>query len=382
MPTATETRNRIFDEFVNRADADIGDRIPTIRALSGRYGVSAPTIGRAVEILASEGWLRKRQGSGMFVANTPHLSPPGQGREASDAGRPRIGYVAVNFHQPLAHKLLAGLESEATHRGHALSVAASNASYEEEHRQIARLVRDGVEGIVLYPTARPEGVDEYLARDFRDVPIVVVDLYEPEMQRPHIIFDNFSAGREMTRLLADRGHQRIGFITFDLRFAYRSLDDRLAGYRRGLADYRLPQDPNLLATTGIPRTSESNDLQSVIDRLVDAGATAIIFPHDFTVEQAIHETDLLDRSRAGELEFAGFDNVQSTPGVRWSTTNPDFSRMGELAGDMLLSDTTTPTLERILACPLVQGDRPSTDLFLFPSAAPTRRRLRGEPVVA
>ena len=176
MPTASETRNRIFNDFIDRPEAETGKRIPTIRALAARYGVSAPTVGRAVEILSSQGWLRKRQGSGTFVADTPRSRVTDHTLQPSRPSRPRIGYVSVNFCQPLAHSLLAGLEREATRYGRSLVIASSGTDYDEEQRQVARLIDDGVEGVVLYPTARPENAGEYLARDFRDVPIVVVDL--------------------------------------------------------------------------------------------------------------------------------------------------------------------------------------------------------------
>jgi GntR family transcriptional regulator len=51
-----------------------GDQFPTENQLCQEYGVSRGTMGRAINILVDEGWLRRVQGRGTFV-NRPSLSP-------------------------------------------------------------------------------------------------------------------------------------------------------------------------------------------------------------------------------------------------------------------------------------------------------------------
>jgi GntR family transcriptional regulator len=50
------------------------DQFPTEEQLCQEYGVSRGTVGRAIKILADEGWLRREQGRGTFVTR-PSLSP-------------------------------------------------------------------------------------------------------------------------------------------------------------------------------------------------------------------------------------------------------------------------------------------------------------------
>jgi DNA-binding LacI/PurR family transcriptional regulator len=370
MVQSLNTRERIFQQFIAGQQASVGGRIPTIRELAARFGVSSPTAGRAVQMLTSEGWLTKRQGSGIYIAAVPGDAPHRPTQADAAGRRGTVGYIAVNLESTLANRVLEGLEAEVTRDNRALHVASSRGLIEQEQQQIERMIADGVDGIVLFPTPRTPGAAEYLAEQYRQVPMVVVDMYQPAMNRPSVIFDNYLAGREMTRYLLQQGHQRIGFVTFDSGVTYRSLDDRLAGYRRELADAGLAPSDELLVNAGRPgrinttALARCNGLQHALDQLAAAGATAAIFPCDDVIEQAIHGTDLLARHERGALEFVGFDNLQVTPGVSWVSTGPDFVRMGEMAGHMLMNQTDPSAAQRILPCPLVNASSPTPSRFL------------------
>jgi DNA-binding FadR family transcriptional regulator len=49
----------------------IGDRVPSEPELTERYGVSKTTAARALEVLAAEGTIERRAGSGSFVIARP-----------------------------------------------------------------------------------------------------------------------------------------------------------------------------------------------------------------------------------------------------------------------------------------------------------------------
>lgn len=49
------------------ADADVGTRLPSERALAGRLGVARMTLRRAMDTLVTEGRIERRRGSGAFV---------------------------------------------------------------------------------------------------------------------------------------------------------------------------------------------------------------------------------------------------------------------------------------------------------------------------
>jgi len=64
----------ILQKRIESGEFKPDDQFPTEEQLCQEYGVSRGTVGRAVKILADEGWLRRKQGRGTFVTR-PSLSP-------------------------------------------------------------------------------------------------------------------------------------------------------------------------------------------------------------------------------------------------------------------------------------------------------------------
>jgi GntR family transcriptional regulator len=62
-------------EAIERGQLKPGDRVPSERELTERYGVSRMTVRQALVELESQGYLHRVQGSGTFV-NTPKLEQP------------------------------------------------------------------------------------------------------------------------------------------------------------------------------------------------------------------------------------------------------------------------------------------------------------------
>ncbi|MCC6581386.1 MAG: GntR family transcriptional regulator, partial [Phycisphaeraceae bacterium] len=96
---------RIFHDFWQQSEVHVGLKLPTERELEVRYKVSRPTVGKAIAALAAEGWVTKRQGSGIFVAAIESEA----GKRGS--GSPfRIGFVGLDLGSELCHRVFVGVE--------------------------------------------------------------------------------------------------------------------------------------------------------------------------------------------------------------------------------------------------------------------------------
>ena len=54
--------------FVAAGQLQVGERLPSVRALAQRFGINPMTVSRAYALLAEEGVLLRRRGAGMVVA--------------------------------------------------------------------------------------------------------------------------------------------------------------------------------------------------------------------------------------------------------------------------------------------------------------------------
>jgi GntR family transcriptional regulator of arabinose operon len=350
MSSSNLLKERIHTDYLDTGKWSVGAKLPTIKELANQYGVSAPTIGKAVELLAAEGWLAKRRGSGLYIARSASEPP------VSDRQEQRIGYVSINPSGTLVHQALTGVARVVNNHNGVLELGKTDWLIENERRQIERMIARGVQGVVLYPTPFRTANDEYLGREFRDFPIVVIDLYESAMKRPHVIFDNFSAGRDMTWYLVGQNRRRIAFIKFDDIIQNRAVNDRAAGYRQALKEAGIPFVPERLVSYN--QETDYSACLEVLEKLItlDPRPDAIIVPWDGVVPVVINHLRSKGISVPDEIIVAGFDNLPLNNLLEhWPTTNPDFDRMGERAAEILfdrMASHNQESSEVVLPCPL------------------------------
>lgn len=350
-------RQSLLRDFLRGGKLAVGERLPTTRELAARYRVSLPTVNKAVSLLASEGWVTKRHGSGIFVAD-----PEQKGATARRADK-YVGCIVLNLRSKLAHQVFEGVEHVTRSNHWALDVAASQWSVSGERRQIEMMRERGVAGVVLYPGPGDARTHEYLGKEFQDYPMVVVDMYQPWMKRPHVLFDNYAAGREMTHFLLERGRREIAFLKFDETMPYRSVDDRLAGYRRALEEAHVPFVPERVLTFPLPPNQKAFEATpafiNAVHRLLDLRPrpTAVVVVDDTLAYRAIRILRFHGVAVPQEIMVAGFDHLQEERwGEHFPSTQPDFVRMGERAAERLLEIIRTgraDLTEQVLPCPLI-----------------------------
>ena len=340
-------REKLLKDYWSGSDVDIGYKLPTERTLASLYQVSRATVGKAIATLAAEGLVTKRQGSGIYIASMmPNETP-----------RMSIAFVTPDLRSTLNHHMFEGIERVARSRHFRLEVTSSNWDIKEEQRQIGLLRKHGAPGAIVSPLSRPAGKQEFLAIEYRDFPIVVVDLYQPQMNRSHLIFDNFSAGFDMTQEIMKRGHRVIAFLKIT-KTRHRSIDDRLAGYRRALEDAGEEYVPERIMTfngKGPLTDSHVTVMKQIL--ALNPRPTALITSYDPYAHGSIIWLRAQGIAVPDEMLVAGFGNRQQEIWEeRFLTTKQNPIRMGELAAEMLidqLEQRNAPIREVVLPSPLL-----------------------------
>ncbi|MBN1435785.1 MAG: GntR family transcriptional regulator [Sedimentisphaerales bacterium] len=337
MSLSIELKTMIWHDHLDAGHAEIGSKLPTVADLAAQYKVSMPTIVKAVGMLADEGWVTSRKGSGVYVAKQALAQE--EANVNNNENQKKIGYVTADISSTIIYHAMRGIEYAARKSNVALEVACTNFQLEEEERQIVAMRERGVDGVVLFPTTFRNRTREYLSYRFTDYPIVVLDLYEPSMKRPHLLFDNVAAGREMTRYLIDHGHTNIAFLRPDIE-PLRSVDDRVIGYREALAEAGIGREQHVLINN-MAELSKYHGYERFLDCVhevleLNPRPTALIGYYDYVVPDVISCLKHYGLSVPGDMTVVGFDNLVQDYRVDWPTTNPDFVRMGEWAAELLI----------------------------------------------
>lgn len=369
MITSVIVKNKIESDYMTSRMCKAGDKLPTIRNLANEYGVSYVTVLDAIKMLAKDGKVVTRQGSGVYVSgsvtNTKHPVTK------------KIGFITNYFTQQEAfgYKILEGMERLTSCRGYRLEIANSNGSIEKEKKALAEFIKGGVEGVVLYPVSDRGSGSEYLANTFTEIPIVVVDLALPEMQRPSVTFDNYNAGYEMAKYLIKKHKKQILFF-HNRPLINRSVRDRISGCKQAVEDMKL----SYIGTTNdfdfSVKLCDKEDLKCLHNNFEiifnsNNRPDAIIASSDFMAANLYLWLTSNGYKVPSEVELVGFDNIipESVPWFNskqdylyhWPTTNPDFARLGEKATELLLEmiqANNKIVKEIVLPCPiLVQRHR-------------------------
>ena len=343
-----DLKDKIISDYFSSKKVTEGMKLPVVKELAAQYGVSTPTIGKTVALLEAEGWITKRRGSGLYFTGN---NPVKKGKEK------KIGCIVPNFYFSVAYKMAMGVEAVSKYHGHLLDIVNSNADYEEECRQVESMINRGVKGIVLYPTPnRSNKQNEFLAEKFLDFPIVIADLYKPEMKRPHVVFDNFDACCEMTEFLIGKQCRNIGFLTFE-NASFSSLDQRLKGYRRAM--WRTGNLKEQIITCPLEESKPEN-IDKLTERILAESPEldALILPNDFYADNLIKNLHKDKFKSRREMLICGFDNTQKIgDGLIYPTTGPDFFKMGERATEelfeMIEDGNCQKDSEILLPCPLM-----------------------------
>ena len=341
-PLHKKVMNRIRFDFILNGRVAAGARLPGARELARLYGVAVTTVVHALNEMELEGWISKRRGSGCYVTRQALMSRPEM-----------LGLVAYSPKNETVLRFYQGVERAARRREMHVVMANSDGGYELEHLQVKRLVEAGCRALVLLPTTRTrkQMARDYLRTEFRDIPIVLVDIAYPEQRRASVLFDNYQAGYDMTEYLVKQGRKRIAFM--DIADAdetnllmHRSTKERYQGYRDALRDFGIVfhRDDILVVDDLQFQTDPTSALISFLRRVQqEPGAVdALISLYDPWAVMCIRLAREMGIDIPKQFIVTGFDNLTMQGYPRdFVTTSPDFRRAGELAVRLAVELTVT-----------------------------------------
>ena len=233
-----------------------GRKFPSVRALMRRTGLSNTTVLHALDELARQGLISRRQGSGTFV------------RKSSAKRRIGLivpGVVVTDFFKPIVSEI----NRLARDAGYVLRFGEVWSEVRETRiKQVrelaAEFIKGNFAGVIYEPLAGSVG-DEINARilklfDKKKMPVVLLDcdiVPFPARSRYDVVgVNDLEAGARIARHLMDIGAKHVHFLIGALRPT--TFANRLAGAEAALtlAGMKLPKGGNVLY-------AEADDLKAL-----------------------------------------------------------------------------------------------------------------------
>lgn len=327
-----------------------GARIPSDARLAEEWGISRPTAHRALHELQRLGLVIRSKGSGTVVAERVAKA---NGRIAFIVDRmvPRYNFP----HSDLIRGIQDALGEDVS-----VVIAQCDDDYQREARQLERLSQE-CDGIIIYPTSDPRNNELMDRIRSEGTPIVALDRYPEGLHTDLVVTDNYGATERMMRTLLERGHRRVGFVSFH-KPDFSSVRERFEAYQTVSLEAGIDSVATRLRWFPTAYEAEPRLLvQSMQDALLaltkgDEPITALFCVEDFVAAAALEAADCLDLRIPEDLEIAFFNDwppmMYRSPWALHRIVQSAFG-IGKAAAELLNArmsgDTSEPRLVRVPA---------------------------------
>ena len=256
------------------------------RVLNGKPGVSEATravVLTAIDVLGYEVPVKLRPRSGALV-----------------------GLIVPELTNPIFPAFAQTIETGLAMRGFTPVLCTQTPGGLHEDVYVQMLLDRGVAGIICVSGQHAdtqEGVERYTALVDQGIPLVLVNGYREGVRAAFVSSDDDAAIELSLRHLIELGHRRIGLAVGQTQYV--PVRDKIAAFRR-LAAEELPElDVDEFIQSGL-FTVEGGGL--VARRLVEKGATGIIFASDIMALGAVRQAQRMGLSVPRDLSIVGYDD--------------------------------------------------------------------------
>jgi DNA-binding LacI/PurR family transcriptional regulator len=336
-----------------------GGRLPSEPQLVKQFGVSRPTVARALLDLQSEGLIERRAGSGTYVkAGAPTqaavstrqlgLLIPGLGNTEIFE---RICGELAGLARVQDYSLLWG---GSTHPGH-----DTDASIEHAEELCRQFIERKVNGVFFAPyelVVEKESANRRLAETLRQagIPVVLLDRdlqsFPTRSDFDLVGIDNVAGGYLLAEHLIKLGCRHIYFVARP--HSAPTVDARIAGVREALVRHRLETDPRWL------RVGDPADVKFVRSLTAASQAEAFICANDHTATLLMRSLEAARIKVPRDVRVVGFDDVKYATllSVPLTTLHQPCREIAAVAFKTMLdriADPTAPATSRALTPRLV-----------------------------
>ncbi len=285
------------------------------KALNGRPGIKAETRNRVIEVAAKYGY------------------QPNAMVECMQTGRSRsIGIACNNFQDPFTGLALDGVHETLHQFGYDSYVIRWDKLVEDHAELLSRFARRRVDGLLLFPTARPPEQSHIAQLHAFHNPVVLIDQLWRGGEFDYVGSDNRGGMAALVELLISQGFRKIGAVTYP---GVSSGEERKQGFLDTMFKYNLPVDARSLL-----EIRDAREAYVEIRKLLagDARPEALLCFNDFFATDALNAALDLGLRVPEDLAVTGFGNLPFAEKLRPHLTSVDqrIFELGERAARLLL----------------------------------------------
>jgi LacI family transcriptional regulator len=277
-------------------------KVPTIRDVAELAEVSKATVSRYLNgslVLPPD--TAKRVDDAVIALNYRQNS---LARRLSLGSSETIGLAMPEVANPFFAELADAVEEAASELGYGLSLCITRNQLEREALYLRWLDTRHLDGLIFATNRPDDGSLRGMIGERGN--IVLVDEDVPGTDVPKVFVDNVQGGYLATRHLLDAGHRHIAHVTGPE--ALFTVQERLQGYRRALAEAQVPYDPELVRFGSYDRRFGQAAARELIAR--DRPPTAVFAASDYLAVGMLEALRDHGLDVPGYMSVVGFDDME------------------------------------------------------------------------
>jgi len=307
------------------------EKIPTIRDIAKKSGVSISTISRVInnKSRVSER-TRKRV---LDVVKEFNYEPNNIARSLAKKKTNTIGVILEDILNPFFSEIAKGITETLKEKNYTMFLTDSNFEEEVELELTKTLLRNKVDGIIIALMNDKAKSLDLLKK--RNIPFFSINCRAVRKKFDWVATDNFKGGYIATKYLLDLGHQKIMHIKGS---DDQPSHDKYRGFRKAILDSNLKLSDQIIIS-GKARTSK--DGKELIKKYIGKNGlhslpSAIFAVNDDTA-LGILEILLKEGLKVPEdISIIGYDDIYIADYIGLTTIRQEKYRMGEIAASELL----------------------------------------------
>ncbi len=331
-------------ERIEKKQYTVGDRVPSEKELCEEFGVSRITSKKALEMLATDGYIVRQPGRGSFVSvPQPAAAAVPVSASAARGGMLLIGLIITTFSDSYGTGLVHAMEEASRANGCFLVLRRTLGKPEHEEEAIRQLLELGVDGLIIFPAQGEFFSAEILKLVISQFPLVMVDRYLKGINAASVCTDNLEAAKDAARHLFGLGHKHIALLT-QPPVNTTTIEDRIEGFIQAHAEQGIIVDRELWLesiTSTLPSVPDeecrSRDIQAIMEHLRRNPHITAVFAIEYEVAELTHiAAQQLGLSVPEQLSIICFDSPDSSDLSRYTHMRQNQNEMGRLAFEHVL----------------------------------------------
>lgn len=323
----------------------LSDRLPSEAQLAKQFGVSRPTVVRALRDLLSGGIIERRAGSGTYLRDTRSLMTDSRqiGLLIPGLGTTEIFEIICGELASIARKS----EYTLLWGGSAHPRLDQDGSREHARELCGQFIERRVAGVFFAPfelTSDMNEINRQIADRFSDagIPVVLLDRnLVPFPQSSHfdiVGLDNSAAGYLLGEHLVKLGCKHIAFLMRPLSAP--TVERRYAGVREALAHHQIECSPDWLCI------GDPLDPRFVHSLTAGRRWDAVVCANDLTAAQLVRTIEKSNLRVPADIRVVGFDDAKyaTLVSVPLTTVQQPCRDIAITAFQTMLSRIAEPTL--------------------------------------